>query len=88
MESYNLLLGEIININAWEIMSAVLLLSEGNKIKFDESNLNGQSKHIKKNIDNNCIIRTNKGISRIILSGAGWIEWNTKVLVIAVGKRS
>ena len=88
MKSENILVGDIIYITAGEIMPADLLLLEGNKIKFDESNLTGESKFINKDIYDNCILQPKGEISPIILSGTGCIEGNGKALIIAVGERS
>ena len=88
MKSDDILVGDIIYITSGEIMPADLLLLEGNKIKFDESNLTGESKIIKKDIFSNCILDLKEEKSPIILSGTGCIEGNGKALVIAVGEKS
>ena len=88
MKSDDILVGDIIYITSGEIMPADLLLIEGNKIKFDESNLTGESKHIKKDIYSECILDSNEEKSPIILSGTGCIEGNGKAVVIAVGDKS
>ena len=88
IKSYELLIGDIIFITAGEVMPADLLLIEGNKLKFDESSLNGESKYIKKDIYSNCILNEKEDISPIILSGTGCMEGNGKAIVIAVGDNS
>ena len=88
IKSDDLLVGDIIYITAGEVMPADLLLIEGNKLKFDESSLTGESKHIKKDIFNNCISNEKEEKSPIILSGTGCIEGNGKAVVIAVGDKS
>ena len=88
MKSDDILVGDIIYITSGEIMPADLLLIEGNKIKFDESSLTGESKHIKKDIFNKCKLDMNDEKSPIILSATGCIEGNGKAVVIAVGDRS
>ena len=88
MKSDDILVGDIIYITSGEIMPADLLLIEGNKIKFDESNLTGESKHIKKDIYSECILNSNEEKSPIILSGTGCIEGSGKAVVIAVGDKS
>ena len=88
IKSDNILVGDIIYITAGEIMPDDLLLLEGNKIKFDESTLTGESKYIKKDIYNNCVYDLKGEKSPIILSDSGCIEGNGKAVVIAVGEKS
>ena len=91
MTSDDLLVGDLISVNYGDVVSADLLLVEGNGIKMDESALTGESDAMKKEPFQKCLELKQKGEkvpSPIILSGTHCIEGNGKAIVLAVGDHS
>ena len=87
----DLLVGDLISVTYGDIVSADLILIEGNGIKMDESALTGESDAMKKEPYQKCleIKRTHDKVpSPIILSGTHCIEGNGKAIVLAVGDHS
>ena len=90
--SDDLLVGDLIMINYGDIMTADILLIEGNGIKMDESALTGESDAMKKEKFDKCnelLLNGEKKLpSPLILSGTNCIEGSGKGIVIAVGEHS
>jgi Ca2+ transporting ATPase len=92
LSSDDLLVGDLINIMVGDIMPADLLLIEGNKLKFDESSLTGESETLNKEKYEECLKeienKKNKPSSPFILSGSNCVEGTGLAVVIAVGEHS
>ena len=75
-----------------DIMPADLILIEGNKLKFDESSLTGESETLNKDKYDECLKqienKKNKPSSPFILSGSNCVEGTGLAIVIAVGDHS
>ena len=87
----DLLVGDLISVTYGDIVSADLILIEGNGIKMDESALTGESDAMKKEPYQKCLEikqKKDKVPSPIILSGTNCIEGNGKAIVLAVGDHS
>ena len=91
LTSDDLLVGDLISVTYGDVVSADLILVEGNGIKMDESALTGESDAMKKEPYQKCLELKKKGEkvpSPIILSGTHCIEGNGKAIVLAVGDHS
>ena len=92
LPSDDLLVGDLINIMVGDIMPADLILIEGNKLKFDESSLTGESETLNKDKYDECLKqienKKNKPSSPFILSGSNCVEGTGLAIVIAVGDHS
>ena len=91
LTSDDLLVGDLISITYGDVVSADLILVDGNGIKMDESALTGESDAMKKESFQKCLELKRKGEkvpSPIILSGTHCIEGSGKAIVLAVGEHS
>jgi len=91
LTSDDLLVGDLISVTYGDVVSADLILVEGNGIKMDESALTGESDAMKKEPYQKCLELKKNGEkvpSPIILSGTHCIEGNGKAIVLAVGDHS
>ena len=91
LTSDDLLVGDLISVTYGDVVSADLILVEGNGIKMDESALTGESDAMKKEPYQKCLElkkKKEKVPSPIILSGTHCIEGNGKAIVLAVGDHS
>ena len=91
LTSDDLLVGDLISVTYGDVVSADLILVEGNGIKMDESALTGESDAMKKEPFQKCLELKQKGEkvpSPIIMSGTHCIEGNGKAIVLAVGDHS
>ena len=89
--SDDLLVGDLISVSYGDVVTADLILVEGNGIKMDESALTGESDAMKKEPFQKCLELKKRGEkvpSPIILSGTHCIEGSGKGIVLAVGDHS
>ena len=100
LQSEEILVGDIINVNYGEILPADVILIDGNNIKTDEAALTGESNEMKKNSYEECQQKIEEEIkngmdikkitlpSPVLLSGTKIESGNGHGIVVAVGKNS
>ena len=86
MSVYDLLVGDICEIETGEILSVDGILIEGSNVSIDESSITGESDEIKKRVPET--YSKTEGKSPFMISGSKVMEGTGLMLVAAVGKNS
>jgi Ca2+ transporting ATPase len=83
---YDLLVGDLVEIETGEILSVDGILINGNNISVDESSITGETNDIKKRVPQT--FQPNEGKSPFMISSSKVMEGTGMMVVAAVGKNS
>ena len=86
MSVYDLLVGDVVEIETGEILSVDGILVNGNNISVDESSITGETNEIKKRVP--ITYEANEGLSPFMISSSKVMEGTGLIVVAAVGENS
>jgi len=82
---YDLLVGDIVQIETGEILSVDGLLINGSNVSADESSITGESNEVKKRVPDNY---KDRNCNPFLVSGSKLMEGTGDMIVLAVGRSS
>jgi P-type E1-E2 ATPase len=86
MSVYDLLVGDVVEVETGEILSVDGILVEGANVSVDESSITGETNEVKKRVPQT--YSRQEGANPFMVSGSKLMEGTGTMVVAAVGKNS